>query len=83
MTKMQQTMEAIRQKVFSESVQMSDFTPPWKEYSQIRATVSTTFMAKGMPRASNTKFCNTTHTTKKRTDAPSIFDTKKNHAPVR
>ena len=27
----QQTTEAIKQKVLSESVQIMDFTPPWKE----------------------------------------------------
>ena len=47
------------------------------------ATVSTTFTVKGTPSGPNTSVCSTTHTTKKRTDAPSIFDTKKNHAPVR
>ena len=47
------------------------------------ATVSTTFTVKGTCSGSNTRAWSTTHTTKKRTEAPSIFDTKKNHAPVR
>ena len=47
------------------------------------ATVRMTLTENGMPNESKTSDWSTTHTTKKRTDAPSILEMKKNHAPVR
>lgn len=74
--------ETIRQSVFSESVQMSVLTPPRNVYSQTSKTVANTLRIKGKFNGPNTSICKNKQTKNKRTDAPSIFDIKKNHAPV-
>ena len=80
---MQSTTDTTKQNVFRESVQIRDFTPPWKVYNQTSATVMATFSRKGSPKGSNTSSCNVRHTRNRRTAAPSILEMKKNQAPVR
>ncbi len=75
--------DIIRQKLLSVSVQIRVLTPPCTVYSQIRAIVTITLNTNGIPSGENTSNCSTAHTTKNLTAAPSIFDAKKNHAPVR
>ena len=48
---MQSTTDTTKQNVFRESVQIRDFTPPWKVYNQTSATVMATFSRKGSPAA--------------------------------
>ena len=50
----------------------------WKQFlAGVFMVIATTGLDQDM-----TRYCNTAQTTKKRTAAPSIFDTKKNHAPA-
>ena len=79
---MHKTTETTRQKVFKESVQISDFTPPRNVYNHTNATVIATFRINGRPNGSKTSSCKVRQTRNKRTAAPSILEIKKNHAPV-
>src|SRR3712207_8925648 len=46
-------------------------------------TLFRSFSKKGRRNGSNTSNCSVRQTRNRRTEAPSIFETKKNHAPVR
>ena len=79
---MQRTTEEMRQSDLSTSVQITLFTPPRKVNRYTTSTVRATFRAKGKPAGSNTSSCRVRHTKNRRTEAPNIFEMKKNHAPV-
>ena len=75
--------ETSKQVVFRVSVQIKDFTPPRNVQSQTMPTVMITLSIKGKSQGLKTNSCRVKQTRNKRTEAPSIFDMKKNIVSVR
>ena len=76
------TIDTIMQMVLSASVQITDFTPPRKVYTRTIPMHTRTFTMNGSPSGPNTISWRVTQTRNNLTAAPSIFEMKKNQAPV-
>ena len=82
MSTMHSTTATSMHRVLTISRPMTAFTPPRTVYSHSSSTTTSVVTQNGMPAGPATSSCRVAIIRNRRTLAPSILDTKKNHAPV-